>query len=218
MSIQEQYALMKQELNERQWRHYLAMEALRIGPGGIAQVMRDSAGADFKTIKRGIREVQRGEPYRPGDRIRSPGGGRKKLIETDEGLAADLDMLLEPKGDSMSHLRWTTKSLAHLVEALAQMGHTIKKSALAKLLHEQGFSLKANKKTIEATPHPDRDEQFRHIDERCKAFEKSGDPIISVDCKKKELLGNFKNGGREWQAKGKNTTVNVYDYRSLSTG
>jgi transposase len=218
MSIQEQYALMKLELNERQWRHYLAMEALRIGSGGIAQVMRDS-GADFKTIKRGIREVQRGESYRPGERIRSPGGGRKKLIETDEGLAADLDALLEPKGDPMSHLRWTTKSLAHLVEALAPMGHTIKKSALAKLLHEQGFSLKANKKTIEGTTsHPDRDEQFRHIDERCKAFEKSGDPIISVDCKKKELLGNFKNGGHEWQAKGKNTTVNVYDYRSLSTG
>lgn len=143
---------------------------------------------------------------------------QEKLIETDEGLAADLDALLEPKGEPTSRLRWTTKSLAHLVEALAQMGHTIKKSALTKVLAEQGFSLKANKKTIEGTSHPDRDEQFRHIDERCKAFEKSGEPIISVDCRKKELLGNFKNGGREWQAKGKNTTVNVYGYRSLSTG
>ena len=217
MSIQEQYALMKQELNERQWRHYLAMEALRIGPGGIARVMRDS-GADFKTIKRGIREVEQGNSYRPRDRIRLPGGGRKKLIESDEGLSADLDALLEPKGDPMSHLRWTTKSLANLEQALARMGHTIKKSALANLLHDLGFSLKANKKTIEGSSHPDRDEQFRHINERCKAFEKSGDPIISVDCKKKELLGNFKNGGREWQAKGNNTTVNLYDYRSLSTG
>jgi transposase len=217
MNIREQYALMKQELNERQWRHYLAMEALRIGPGGIAQVMRDS-GADFKTIKRGIREVRAGESYQPGDRVRSPGGGRKKLIESDPTLLADLEALLEPKGDPMSLLRWTTKSLSHLERALEKMGHTIKKSALAKLLHDLGFSLKANKKTIEGSSHPDRDEQFRHINERCKAFEESGDPIISVDCKKKELLGDFKNGGREWQAKGKNTTVNVYDYRSLSEG
>jgi transposase len=217
MSIQEQYALMKEELNERQWRHYLAMEALRIGPGGIAQVMRDS-GSDFKTIKRGIREVRAGESYQPGDRIRSPGGGRKKLIESDPTLLADLEALLEPKGDPMSLLRWTTKSLSHLERALAQMGHTIKTSALANLLRELGFSLKANKKNIEGNSHPDRDEQFRHIDERCKAFEKAGDPIISVDCKKKELIGNFKNGGGEWQAKGKNTTVNVYDYRSLSDG
>jgi hypothetical protein len=104
------------------------------------------------------------------------------------------------------------------VEALEKIGHTIKKSALQKLLHEQGFSLKKNKKNIEGRSHPDRDQQFRHINERCKAFEEKGDPIISVDCKKKELLGNFKNGGREWQAKGKNTVVNVYDYRSLSEG
>jgi transposase len=217
MSIQEQYALMKQELNERQWRHYLAMEALRIGPGGISRVMRD-ARADFKTIKRGIREVRAGESYRPGDRVRSPGGGRKKLAESDPTLLADLEALLEPKGDPTSLLRWTTKSLSHLERALAQMGHTIKKSALANLLRALGFSLKANKKNIEGACHPDRDEQFRHIDGRCKAFEKSGDPIISVDCKKKELLGDFKNGGREWQAKGENRTVNVYDYRSLSSG
>lgn len=217
MSIEEQYALMKQELNERQWRHYLAMEALRIGPGGIARVMRDS-GSDFKTIKRGIREVREGEAYRPGDRVRSPGGGRKKLSQSDPTLLADLEALVEPKGDPMSLLRWTTKSLSHLEEALARMGHTIKRSALANLLRDLGFSLKANKKNIEGVSHPDRDEQFRHIDERCKAFEEMGEPIISVDCKKKELLGDFKNNGREWQAKGENTTVNVYDYRSLSSG
>lgn len=217
MNIQEQYALLKQELDERQWRHYLAMEALRIGPGGVSRVMRDS-GADFRTIKRGIREVRAGESYRPGDRVRSPGGGRKKLVQSDPTLLADLEALLEPKGDPTGLLRWTTKSLSHLEGALAQMGHTIKKSALANLLRELGFSLKANKKNIEGVSHPDRDEQFRHIDGRCKAFEESGDPIISVDCKKKELLGNFKNGGREWQAKGENTAVNVYDYRSLSSG
>lgn len=96
---------------------------------------------------------------------------------------------------------------------MAAMGHTIKKSALANLLHELGFSLKANKKNIEGSSHPDPDERFRHIDERCKAFEKLGDPIISVDCKKKELLGDFKNNGRQWRAKGTNTTLNVYDYR-----
>jgi hypothetical protein len=131
---------------------------------------------------------------------------------------ADLEDLLEPKGDPMSLVRWTTKSLAHLVGALGKKNHTIKKSALANLLRREGFSLKANKKNIEGVSHPDRDLQFQHIKKTCKTFASKGSPIISVDCKKKELIGNFKNNGKEWQPKGKNTTVNVYDFKNLSDG
>ncbi len=129
-----------------------------------------------------------------------------------------VEELLEPKGDPMSLVKWTTHSLAHLVKALSKQGHTIKKSALAELLHELGYSLKANKKTIEGVSHPDRDEQFGHITTLCKQFEQKQAPAISVDCKKKELLGTFKNQGREWQPKGQQTRVNVYDYRSLADG
>ncbi len=217
MKIKDQYTCMKQELNEQQWRHYLGMEALRIGYGGIRQVMHDS-GADFRTIKRGVKEITEGTLYHPGDRIRLRGGGRKKLIESDKSLLEDLDILLEPKGDPMTITRWTTKSLAHLVEGLEHKGHTIKKSALAKLLLSLGFSLKANKKNIEGISHPDRDLQFHHINQSYKTFEAKGNPIISVDCKKKELIGNFKNNGREWQPKGQNTIVNAYDFKNLSDG
>lgn len=133
-------------------------------------------------------------------------------------LQADLESLLDPKGAPMSLVRWTTKSLAQLVKALEALGHQIKKSALAELLHDLGFSLRANKKNIEGVSHPDRDAQFHHIKGQCQAFEQQGDPIISVDCKKKELIGNFKNNGSTWQAKGAQTEVNVYDFLSLADG
>ena len=118
----------------------------------------------------------------------------------------------------MSLVKWTTHSLTHLVNALGKQGHTIKKSALAELLHELGYSLKANKKTIEGNSHADRDQQFEHLNTLCKQFEQKQAPSISVDCKKKELLGTFKNQGREWLPKGQQTQVNVYDYRSLADG
>jgi len=137
---------------------------------------------------------------------------------TDPSLQRDLEGLLEPKGDPMSLVKWTTHSLTHLVKALSQQGHRIKRTALADLLHEQGYSLKVNKKTLEGTSHADRDQQFGHINALCKQFEQKQAPAISVDCKKKELLGTFKNQGREWQPKGHETQVNVYDYRSLADG
>jgi hypothetical protein len=118
----------------------------------------------------------------------------------------------------MSLVKWTTHSLAHLVKGLSKQGHTIKKTALAELLHDLGYSLKVNKKAMEGVSHPDRDQQFQQITTLCKQFEKKKRPIISVDCKKKELLGTFKNQGREWQPKGHETRVNVYDYRSLADG
>jgi transposase len=123
-------------LNEKQWRQYLALQAKELG--SIAHLARQ-AGVSRNTIYSGIREIESGDIYTPGQRIRKEGAGKKKLSDTDATLLRDLEAILEPKGDPMSHLRWTTKSLAHLVEALEKMGHTIKKSALAKLLHEQGF-------------------------------------------------------------------------------
>ena len=155
---------------------------------------------------------------RKAGRMRRKGGGRKRATDKDETLRADLEDLLEPKGDPQSLVRWTTKAMGKLKEALKSQGHTIGETAIRELLQEMGFSLKANKKTIEGTAHIDRDAQFQQINRTGKAFEAVGQPMISVDCKKKELIGNFKNNGREWQAKGQDTSVNVYDYRSIADG
>jgi transposase len=215
LTTEQEYQQMHTMLNEQQWRQYLAAEAQR---RGSASTVAREAGVSLNTIKRGLRERETGKTYRPGARIRQPGAGRKKVAESDPTLLADLEQALEPKGDPMSLVRWTTKSLAHLVLALEGKGHRIKKSALAELLHAQGFSLHVNKKTIEGSSHADRDAQFAHIKATCQAFEAQDAPIISVDCKKKELLGQFKNNGREWQAKGGGTVVNVYDFLSLADG
>lgn len=209
------YQEMRALLNEKQWRQYLALEAQQ--KGSAAEVAKE-AGASRNTVKRGLHELEAGEFYRPGEPLRQTGGGRKKAVERDATLLLDLESLLDPKGDPMSLLRWTTKSLAQLVKALSALGHQIKKSALAELLHDLGFSLRANKKNIEGVSHPDRDAQFHHIKEQCQMFEQQGNPIISVDCKKKELIGNFKNNGSEWQAKGEAREVNVYDFLSLADG
>jgi len=214
-SKQHIYQEMRALLNEKQWRQYLAMEAQQ--RGSVAEVAME-AGASRNTVKRGLHELETGECYRPGERLRQTGGGRKKAVEQDATLQADLESLLDPKGDPMSLVRWTTKSLAQLVKALEALGHQIKKSALAELLHDLGFSLRANKKNIEGVSHPDRDAQFHHIKGQYQAFEQQGNPIISVDCKKKELIGNFKNNGSTWQAKGAQTEVNVYDFLSLADG
>jgi hypothetical protein len=211
----EKYRQMHQLLNEKQWRQFLALEAKE--RGNLVLVARE-AGVSKNTIKAGRREIEAGDLFSPGKRLRGQGGGRKKLEEHDASLQADLEALLEPKGDPMSPLQWTTKSVAKLKQALVQQGHQIGDTAISHRLHAMGFSLRANKKTIEGSSHEDRDAQFEHIKLQCEQFEAAGDPIISVDCKKKELIGHFKNSGREWQAKGDETTVNVYDYLSLADG
>jgi transposase len=214
-SKQHVYQEMRALLNEKQWRQYLAMEAQQ--RGSVAEVAKE-ASVSRNTVKRGLHELEAGDLYQPGEPLRQAGGGRKKAVERDATLRVDLESLLDPKGDPMSLVQWTTRSLAQLVKALEARGHQIKKSALAELLHDLGFSLRANKKNIEGVSHPDRDAQFHHIKEQCQAFEQQGNPIISVDCKKKELIGNFKNNGAEWQAKGEKTQVNVYDFLSLADG
>jgi hypothetical protein len=214
MTSKEQYALLRPKFNELQWRVYLGTEAEKIGYGGISIVARES-GSDRKTIRKGALESKQSLS---DERVRKTGGGRKGLREKDATLIGDLEKLLEPKGDPMSLVRWTTKSLSNLVISLKEKEHSIKKSALANLLGNLGFSLKANKKNIEGVSHPDRDLQFQYIKKACDLFEYKKSPIISVDCKKKELIGNFKNNGKEWQSKGKNEIVNVYDFKSLSDG
>jgi transposase len=216
-SQQDQYQVMHGVLNERQWRLYVATEAKRRGTGGTSQVARE-AGVTRKTIRKGLQELEAGELYEPGGRIRRKGGGRKQATVKDKTLSTDLEALLEPKGDPQSLVQWTTKAMSKLKEALKSQGHTMGETAIRELLKGMGFSLKANKKTIEGTVHADRDAQFQQINRTGKAFEAAGKPMISVDCKKKELIGTFKNNGREWQAKGQDTTVNVYDYRSIADG
>jgi Rhodopirellula transposase DDE domain len=215
LTLPQEYQQMRVMLNEQQWRQYLAAEAQR---RGSASTVAREAGVSLNTVKRGLREREAGQTYRPGARIRHPGAGRRKLAEHDPTLLADLEAAVEPKGDPMSLVRWTTKSLAHLVHALAAKGHHIQKSALAELLHAQGFALHVNKKSIEGEAPADRDAQFAHINAACQALAAQGAPIISVDCKKKELIGQFKNNGREWQAKGEQTAINVYDFLSLADG
>jgi len=215
MTTMDKYQRLSTMLNEKQWRQYLATEAEE---RGNISLVASQAHVSINTIARGRSEISLGNIYTPGSRIRAKGAGPKRICDKDTTLKTDLEKLIEPKGDPMSLVQWTTKSLAHLVSALAEKKHTIKKSALANLLGADGFSLKANKKNIEGMSHPDRDLQFKHIKETCDTFEQAGNPIISVDCKKKELIGNFKNNGKEWQPKGKNEIVNVYDFKNLSDG
>lgn len=211
----EKYQQMRALLHEKQWRQYLALEAKE--RGSISVVVQE-AGASPNTIRRGIREVEAEEGSPPGGRQRHPGGGRKKIIEKDATLQAHLESLLEPKGDPMSLLKWTSKSVAHLKKSLQAMGHQIADTALRDLLLALGYRLAANKKNLEGRSHEDRDAQFAQIKAQCEQFEQRADPIISVDCKKKELIGNFKNNGAEWQAKGEKTEVSAYDFLSLADG
>lgn len=214
LSKEQQYEQMRKSLNEKQWRQDLAMEAKE--RGNLAAVARE-AKVRPNTIRQGIREIEAGDVYNQGERIRKEGGGRKPLAQTDETLLADLEDLLQPKGDPMSQVQWTSQSLSHLVKGLSARGHTRKRVSSGRVAAPASvFRGSAKKKTIEGKGHPDRNAQFEHSTEKCKQFKKQGDPEIAVDCKKKELLGNFKNNGREWQAKGEDMCVNVYDFVSSS--
>jgi len=211
------FELMRTVLNERQWRIYLAVEAKKIGRGGISQVARD-AQVTRGTIRKGIVEIESGQASVERQRVRRTGGGRKRRSAQDPTLVADLDALVDPKGDPMSLLKWTTKSISHLHAALREKGHTVAQTTVRRLLQAHGYTLQANKKEHEGANTPDRDAQFTHIKEECARCDEEGQPIISVDCKKKELRGHFKNNGQEWQPKGQAVTVNVHDFLSLADG
>ena len=193
--ISKKYNLLKPFLNEKSKRLFAAAEALSFG--NISLVSR-AMDISEETIKKGCNELESGEIL-SDDKIRAPGGGRKKSVEKDPALLSDLETLIEPtsRGDPESPLRWTSKSICKLAEELKKMGHKVSHSRVADMLRMLGYSLQANKKTIEGTSHPDRDQQFNHISEKCKEFQEEKQPVISIDTKKKESVGNFKNNGKE---------------------
>jgi len=211
-TLRAKYQALAPVLSERSRRVWAATEAKALGHGGIALVER-ATGVSRSTIQRGLRELESGEALDP-DRERRPGGGRKAATKKDTTLVADLDALVEPgaSGDPDSPLRWTAKSVRALSSTLQSMGHEISHTAVADLLHELGYSLQANKKTREGPQHPDRDAQFRYIHDRVTRALKRGEPAISVDTKKKELVGDFKNSGREWRPAGEPERVRVHDF------
>jgi DDE family transposase len=216
-AIREKFELLEGALDERARRLFLAAEAHTLGPGGISIVSR-ATGLARSTIRRGLNELRSGEAV--PDRIRRFGGGRKRRVETDTGLLTDLDALVEPgaRGDPESPLRWTIKSVRRLAVELRAMGHKVSPQLVDELLHGLDFSLQANRKVHEGGRHPDRNAQFELINRLVKAQLRAGEPAISVDTKKKELVGNYRNAGREWRRKGHPEEVKVYDFLDPELG
>lgn len=216
-SLAAKFAALLPHLDERQRRLYLAAEARALGHGGVTAVAAAS-GVSRQTVTAGVDELDAGEA--PLQRARRRGGGRKRLTATDPGLKPALLALVEPasRGDPESPLRWTTKSTRNLAEELARSGHRVGPDTVAKLLREENFSLQANAKQVEGAQHPDRDAQFHYVNDQACRHRDAGDPVISVDTKKKELVGRFKNGGREWQPAGEPEQVNVHDFMDKQLG
>ena len=212
-TLRAKYASLSGDLDERRRRLWAAAEAKAAGYGGITMVVR-ATGISESTVLRGLKELESGRDVEPG-RVRRPGAGRKRSAEKDATLLADLHALVEPavSGDPMSPLRWASKSLRNLADELRRRGHTIGFRTVAALLREAGFTLQSNRKSQERrSSHPDRDAQFRYINDAVVGFQKSGQPVISVDTKKKELVGNFKNAGRQWRLKGCPELVLDHDF------
>jgi hypothetical protein len=210
--IRERYVGLCPHLSERERRLFAASEARAAGYGGIAAVSA-ATGIAASTIGRGLKELTTEDKLEAG-RVRRPGGGRIALVKKDATLLDDLLALVSPseRGDPMSPLRWTCKSLSQLASALVAQGHQIGRTVVGELLHQQKFSLQANRKTREGDSHPDRNAQFVHINNSVKAALAVGEPVISVDTKKKELVGDFKNAGREWRPRGEAQDVRVHDF------
>jgi transposase len=204
-------------LNERQRRLLLAAEARLLGHGGVRAVAQ-AAGVSESTVRKGVFELEEGQDPFPDGRARREGGGRKGAEVLDPGLVPALLALVEPdeRGDPESPLRWTTKSLRHLAGELARQGHPVSAPTVGNLLRESGFSLQGNAKTLEGKQHPDRDAQFRHINEQVKDHQVAGEPVVSVDTKKRQQLGRLPMGGREWRPKGE--PVQVEDHSFFFTG
>ncbi len=214
--VREKYEVLRETLNERSRRLWAATEARSLGRGGIAAVIA-ATGMSSATVNKGLSEleaVQSGGAVLPPERIRRPGGGRKRATDKQPGLARALQRLVEPtaRGDPESPLRWTCKSTRKLADELSKQGFKVGSRTVAKELKAQQFSLQANRKTREGTSHPDRDAQFARINEEVLRFQRRRQPVISVDTKKKELVGEFKNAGREWRRRGQPQEVRVHDF------
>ena len=222
-AIAAKFAILSPLLDERARRLWAAVEARAIGRGGISQVA-EATRLSRATIRAGLQElahpVPAPGPQAPVERLRRPGGGRKPLGAYDPHLVRALETLVDPvtRGDPMSLLRWTCKSAARLAAALQAQGHAVSERTVNRLLHDLGYSLQSNRKTLEGRAHPDRDAQFQYINRRAKAFQKQGQPVVSVDTKKKELVGQFRNGGREWHPQAQPEEVQVHDFPDEALG
>lgn len=211
------FAVLFPHLDERQRRLLMAAEALPLGHGGVRAVAHAAAVSET-TVRRGVFELEAGEE--PLGRVRRPGGGRKRVADLDPGLRPALLALVEPdeRGDPMSPLRWTVKSTRVLARELTRSGHKVSADTVAGLLREEGFSLQANAKTLEGGQHADRDAQFRYLNEQARGHRDADQPVISVDTKKKELVGEFKNSGRQWRPTGDPVRVGVHDFADPQLG
>lgn len=211
--ISEKMAMVIPHLNEKQRRLLMAAEAKVLGWGGISKVAK-ATGVSRVTIHKALAEVEGKKAV--AERVRKPGGGRKDITEYQPEILGKLEALVDPvtRGDPRSPLRWTCKSTRQLAQELERKGYSISNVTVADLLHRLGYSLQANAKTLEGASHPDRDAQFQYINAQVKAFLRRHQPVISVDTKKKELVGQFKNGGQEWQPKGNPERVEIHDFAS----
>jgi hypothetical protein len=220
--IAAKYRSLGELMDERMRRQWAAAEAHAYGWGGL-QAVGGAIGMSPNTIRKGLGELAAREAN-PNEavstRLRREGGGRKRCSEADPELIAALARLVEPvtRGDPMSPLRWTCKSTSNLAEELTRQGHGVSPRTVGRLLSADGYSLQSNRKTKEGGSHPDRNAQFEHINRMVKAFQHRGQPVISVDTKKKELIGEFKNGGREWRPKGEPEEVKVHDFIDTELG
>ena len=217
-AISRRFEAVSSGLDERQRRLLAASEALAYGHGGGVAVWR-ATGVSRRVIRAGILELQAGETL-PAGRVRRPGGGRKSAVEKDPGLPAALERLIEPttRGDPESPLRWTCKSLRKLTATLREQGHVVSQRVVARLLGALEYSLQGNRKVLEGSQHPDRNAQFEHLNDAVETQLAAGEPAISVDAKKKELVGPFKNGGRELRPKGQPEPVRVHDFVDKELG
>lgn len=220
-AIQRKYRLLGQILDERGRRLWAAVEASQLGRGGISAVAV-ATGLSRTTIYQGMEELgkdQAGDGL-PRQRVRASGGGRKRPTERDPQILASLEKLAEPttRGDPELPLRWICKSTRQLAEVLKQQGHSVGRQKVCELLGELGYSLQANRKTREGSDHADRNAQFDHINEQVNGYQQRGQPVISVGTKKKELIGDFKNGGREWRPRGAPVEVRTHDFMDRELG
>ena len=221
--ITAKYQALTPSMNERVRRHWAASEALAIGWGGISAVA-EATGLSQTTIRAGLRELQQPQLAAKAEarelRLREAGAGRKPLTEIDRRLRHDLEKLLaaSTRGSPTSPLRWTSKSSRHLADELVRQGHQVSYRTVLRLLPELGYSLQAHRKTKEGSQHPDRNAQFEYINSKVRAFQQRGQPVISVDAKKRELIGAFKQNGSEWHAQGKPVKVRVHDFEDKELG
>jgi transposase len=217
-AIGDRYRAMAGELDEARRRRWAGAEALSHGRGRLAAVAR-ATGMSPTTIAKGMGEIRSGQTPGAG-RVRKPGGGRRALTDSDVTLLGDLRALVagDARGDPESPLLWTAKSVRMIARALREQGHAVSHETVAKLLRGLGYSLQSNRKMLEGASHPDRDAQFQHINATVAAAQANGQPTISVDTKKKELIGDFKNPGREWRPKGEPVLVRTKDFKDKQLG